>query len=102
MRISSRWIPLVCLQSIQKGSLTPPTVSGAFCELGRPENMERQDDVKGRDRSGTMQCSAGEFRKGLRYHPVDVAPERNHEVGYPVEPFPAPGIEFGRLAVAWR
>jgi len=42
----------VSLRSEQKGSLTPPTVSGTFRELGWPENMERQDAVKRRGRSG--------------------------------------------------
>ena len=33
---------------------------------------------------------------------VDLAPERHHEIGDAVEPFPAPCIEFRRLAVARR
>src|SRR5439155_7769655 len=41
-----------------------------------------------------------EIRKGLRHRPVHLAPERHHEVGDTVEPFPAPLVEFRRLAVA--
>ena len=45
---------------------------------------------------------ARELRKLPRHGPVYAAPERHHEVGDPVEPLPAPGIKFGRLAVARR
>src|SRR6266849_10673942 len=38
----------------------------------------------------------------LRHRPVDVAPERHHEIGDAVEPLPSPLVEFRRLAVARR
>src|SRR5436190_6010526 len=59
--------------------------------------MERHDDSK-----KSRPALAGEFHKMPRHHPVHVAPEWHHEIGDAVEPLPAPGIEFGRLAVAQR
>jgi hypothetical protein len=41
-------------------------------------------------------------RKTPRHHPVHFAPERHHEIGDAVEPLPAPGVEFRRLAVTRR
>jgi hypothetical protein len=38
----------------------------------------------------------------LRHRPVHIAPERHHEIGDAIEPFPSPLVEFRRLAVAWR
>jgi hypothetical protein len=38
----------------------------------------------------------------LRDASIHVAPERHDEIGDAVEAFPAPGIEFGGLSVAWR
>src|SRR5476651_1349523 len=32
---------------------------------------------------------------------IHLAPERHHEVGDAVEPFPSPLVEFGRLTVTW-
>ena len=38
----------------------------------------------------------------LRHRPIDLAPERHHEIGDAVEPLPAPCVEFRRLVVARR
>src|ERR1700722_20578323 len=38
----------------------------------------------------------------LRPRAIDLAPERHHQTGDAVEPFPAPLVEFRRLAVARR
>src|SRR5450432_3123915 len=46
--------------------------------------------------------SSGKFGKTHRHRPIDLAPERHHEIGGAVEPLPAPLVEFRRLAVAWR
>src|SRR5450755_2753937 len=59
-----------------------------------------------RSRSGRTELyhpakSSGEFRKSLRHRPIHLAPERHHEVGDAVEPFPSPLVEFGRLTVTW-
>src|SRR6476620_5109133 len=43
-----------------------------------------------------------EPRKFTGHHTVHLAPERHHEASDAVEPFPAPRIEFGWLAVARR
>src|SRR5512140_838994 len=43
-----------------------------------------------------------ECRKTLRYGPIYIAPERHHEIGDAVEPFPSPLVEFRRLAVTRR
>src|ERR1700730_16127190 len=45
--------------------------------------------------------SSREFRKGLRHCSIHLAPDRPHEVGDAVEPFPSPLVEFRRLIVAW-
>src|SRR3954454_527718 len=44
-------------------------------------------------------CKSRE-RAGDRF--IYVAPERDHQIGDAIEPLPAPGIEFRRLAVARR
>src|SRR5664279_1213709 len=46
--------------------------------------------------------SSRESRKALRHCPIHLAPERHHQIGDAVEPFPSPLIEFRRLAVARR
>src|SRR5689334_21830455 len=54
--------------------------------------------------SASTQCRvlAGELGKCLRHHSVHIAPKWYDEVGDTIEALPAPGIEFGRLAVARR
>src|SRR4051794_5990454 len=43
-----------------------------------------------------------EFREASGDCAIDLAPERHHEIGDPIEAFPSPCVEFGRLAVARR
>ena len=47
-------------------------------------------------------ASARKSREVPRHGPIHVAAERHDEIGDTVEPLPAPGIEFRRLAVARR
>src|SRR6185437_14285262 len=44
----------------------------------------------------------GEFRKTCGHRAIDLAPERHHEIGDPIEALPPPCIEFSRLVVARR
>src|SRR5882762_6073684 len=46
--------------------------------------------------------SSGKFREAPRHFLINAAAERHDQIGDAVEPLPAPGIEFGRLAVARR
>src|SRR6202790_4151754 len=54
-----------------------------------------------RVRAGPLRHSH-KFRKLLRHRPIPLASERPPEIGDPVEPLPAPLVEFRRLAVARR
>src|SRR5579883_639280 len=51
-------------------------------------------------RSGLASSLPRKPRKLLRHFAIDLAPERHHQIGNAVEALPAPGVEFGGLAVA--
>ena len=48
----------------------------------------------------SLRPSARKRRKTLGDDPIYLAPERHDEISDTVEPFPSPGIELSRLAVA--
>ena len=50
--------------------------------------------------SQSLRPSARKRRKTLGDDPIYLAPERHDEISDMVEPFPSPGIELSRLAVA--
>src|SRR4051812_39580025 len=74
------------------GSITSRMSTGAFRPLRSIERGRQHHAPALRRRP-----EAGKFAGDLL---VDLAPERYHQMGYPAQPFPAPGIELRHLTVA--
>src|SRR5882672_8698330 len=85
-RNSARSTPMVsaqpCIRRVSSISVSPTSKNIARIGIGTFSSRRRG---KSRERRGD----------GL----IHLAPERHHEIGDAVQPFPAPQIEFGRLAV---
>ena len=62
---------------------------------------DKAPDRGPRSRPGHVQSSRVRGKRRATV-PIHLAPERHHEIGDPVEPFPSPSVEFRRLAVARR
>src|SRR5882724_6955416 len=81
---------------MMRSPIAPSATATATSSRSAPSQSRRTEGLE------EAASSSGKFRETPRHFLIDVAPERHDEVGDAVEPFPAPGIEFGRLAVARR
>src|SRR5262249_61097235 len=63
----------------------------AMCAFARPSGAQRTLNAPKRS------SAIDEVGKRLRHAPVDGPLERHDEIGEPLEPLPAPGVELGFL-----
>src|SRR6266436_3370697 len=84
------------MRSAMRWAIAPSVTAIAMSSRSAPSRWGRTEG------SETIAGSPRKVRETPRHFAIDLAPERHHEIGDAVEPFPAPAIKFGRLAVAWR
>src|SRR5882757_1010873 len=81
---------------MMRSPIAPSATATATSSRSAPSQSRRTEGLE------EAVSSSGKFREAPRHFLINAAAERHDEIGDAVQPFPAPGIEFGRLAVARR